>query len=70
MEASEHQSHDEGSATLPDRPDIEWLAIGKRAGLSFDEMNYLRLRDLSAFVEAIVGEDTEAGQADIDALLR
>lgn len=54
--------------------DLELLAIGKKAGLSFDEMNLLRVRDLLKYVQIYTGrgdEETEtvgqAGQADFDA---
>ena len=51
--------------------DLELLAIGKKAGLSFDEMNLLRVRDLLKFVRIYSGnneEETErqATQADMD----
>jgi hypothetical protein len=52
--------------------DLELLAIGKKAGLSFDEMNLLRVRDLLKFVQIYTGnnEETEtvrqATQADFD----
>jgi hypothetical protein len=45
--------------------DLELLAIGKKAGLSFDEMNLLRVRDLLKFVQIYTGkaESTEVRQA-------
>jgi hypothetical protein len=53
--------------------DLELLAIGKKAGLTFDEMNLLRVRDLLKFVQIYTGsgnEETEtvrqATQADFD----
>lgn len=53
--------------------DLELLAIGKKAGLSFDEMNLLRVRDLLKYVQIYTGsgdEETEtvrqATQADFD----
>ena len=70
MEASDNG---EPSDTEPDRMDLELLAIGKKAGLSFDEMNLLRVRDLLKFVQIYTGnnEETEtvrqATQADFDA---
>lgn len=59
----------------PERFDLELLAVGKRMGLSFDEMNLLRVRDLIDFVNAYTagfkkGDDEEtvreATQEDID----
>lgn len=51
---------------------LDLLALGKRAGLTFDEMNQLRVRDLIGIVESYTGADErerpkEATQADIDA---
>ena len=45
--------------------DLELLAIGKKAGLTFDEMNLLRVRDLLKYVQIYTGNDggTEARQA-------
>jgi len=46
--------------------DLELLAIGKKAGLSFDEINMFRVRDLIKFVQIYTGngeEGTEARQA-------
>ena len=69
MEASDNG---EPSDTEPDRMDLELLAIGKKAGLTFDEMNLLRVRDLLKFVQIYTGnnEETEtvrqATQADFD----
>ncbi|OAT74562.1 hypothetical protein [Parageobacillus thermoglucosidasius] len=59
----------------PERPDLELLVIGKRAGLSFDEMNELTVNDLIKFVNIYVDMTTGkqkprrrmATQADIDA---
>ena len=70
MEASDNG---EPSDTEPERMDLELLAIGKKAGLTFDEMNLLRVRDLLKFVQIYTGnnEETEtvrqATQADFDA---
>ena len=69
MEASDNG---EPSDTEPDRMDLELLSIGKKAGLTFDEMNLLRVRDLLKFVQIYTGnnEETEtvrqATQADFD----
>ena len=52
--------------------DLELLAIGKKAGLTFDEINLFRVRDLLKFVSIYAGnnndEDTikQAGQSDFD----
>ena len=51
--------------------DLELLAIGKKAGLTFDEMNLLRVRDLLKYVQIYTGNDEEtevrqATQADMD----
>ena len=59
------------SDTEPDRMDLELLAIGKKAGLTFDEMNLLRVRDLLKFVQIYTGDNNEnterqATQADFD----
>ena len=69
----ETNDNGEPSDTEPDRMDLELLAIGKKAGLTFDEMNLLRVRDLLKFVQIYTGsgnEETEtvrqATQADFD----
>lgn len=50
---------------------LEWLLVGKRLGLSFEEMNLLRIRDIALMADIMLGETTiEATQEDIDALLR
>ena len=59
------------SDTEPDRMDLELLAIGKKAGLSFDEISMFRVRDLIKFVRIYTGNDEEtevrqATQADFD----
>lgn len=51
--------------------DLELLAIGKKAGLTFDEINMFRVRDLIKFVRIYSDnseENTEiqATQADFD----
>ncbi|WP_240371685.1 hypothetical protein [Anoxybacteroides rupiense] len=59
----------------PERPDLELLVIGKRAGLSFDEINELTVNDLlkyvNVYVEMANGKPKTrrkmATQADIDA---
>jgi hypothetical protein len=46
------------------------IAIGKRTGLSFVEMNELRVRDLLAYADIYIGKKAEkarmATQEDID----
>ena len=50
---------------------LEWLLVGKRLGLSFEEMNLLRIRDIALMADIMLGETvTEATQEDIDRLLR
>ena len=50
---------------------LDLLALGKRSGLTFGEMNELRVRDLVGLVESYVGTkkegSREATQEDIDA---
>jgi hypothetical protein len=67
----ETNDNGEPSDTEPDRMDLELLAIGKKAGLTFDEMNLLRVRDLLKYVQIYTGNDEEtevrqATQADFD----
>lgn len=67
----EAESNGEPSEDEPDRMDLELLAIGKKAGLSFDEMNLLRVRDLLKYVQIYTGSGDEetvrqATQADFD----
>jgi hypothetical protein len=65
----EEKSKYKGDAKV-DRLDLELLAIGKRCGLSFVEINEFRAVDLLYYVNAYTGtkEDKpkEATQADID----
>ena len=58
-------------AEPPDRLDLDLLVVGKKMGLSFDEMNMFRVRDLIKFVRIYTGNDEEtevrqANQADFD----
>ena len=67
----EAESNGEPSDAEPDRMDLELLVIGKKMGLSFDEMNMFRVRDLIKFVRIYTGNDEEtevrqANQADFD----
>ncbi|MED5052701.1 hypothetical protein P9850_12835 [Anoxybacillus rupiensis] len=58
----------------PKRLDLMWLALGKRVGLSFAEMNELGLSDLRDLIDAYVDSFSDkskikarmATQADID----
>jgi uncharacterized protein YidB (DUF937 family) len=66
------QPLDEGAREIPERLDLQWLTIGKRAGLDFSEMNELRCQDLADYVDALTpSEEKErvATQADIDSFL-
>jgi len=60
-------------AEPPERLDLDLLVVGKRMGLSFDEMNMFRVRDLLKFIHIYAGEKDDqntvrqAGQADFDA---
>lgn len=68
----ETNDNGEPSDTEPDRMDLELLSIGKKAGLSFDEINMFRVRDLIKFVRIYTGKDEEtetvrqATQVDFD----
>jgi len=68
----EAESNGDPSAQEPDRMDLELLAIGKKAGLTFEEMNLFRVRDLLKFVQIYTGNDEgtetvrQATQADFD----
>ncbi len=72
----EAESNGSGEATdtdaePPERLDLDLLVIGKKMGLSFDEMNMFRVRDLIKFVRIYTGNDEEtevrqATQADFD----
>ncbi len=71
MEAESNGEPSDTESDPPERMDLELLAIGKKAGLSFDEMNLLRVRDLLKFVQIYTGKDEEtevrqATQADFD----
>lgn len=74
VEETEQQNDDE-SYEPPERQDLELLVIGKRSGLSFDEINELTVNDLLKYVNIYVDMETGkrkqhsrmATQADIDA---
>lgn len=67
-EAEQNQPTD--TYEQPERLDLELLAIGKRTGLSFSEMNELRVRDLLAYADIYIGNKKQktrmATQEDID----
>lgn len=50
--------------------EIDLLAVGKRVGLSFSEMNELRVKDLLELAKSCTGKEDEgtreATQEDID----
>ena len=68
----ETNDNGEPSDTEPDRMDLELLVIGKKAGLTFEEINLMRVRDLLKYVQIYTGNDEEtetvrqATQADFD----
>ena len=66
-------SNQEEEEPEPERIDLELLAIGKKAGLTFAELNMMRVRDLLDYVNIITGNQKskprKAAQKDIDALL-
>lgn len=70
-EESERKENNDTAYEQPERLDLELLAIGKRTGLSFSEMNELRVRDLLAYADIYIGDKKQktrmATQADIDA---
>lgn len=65
------QSHGSGQS-LADRLDLEWIATGRKAGLSLLEINEFRVSDLAAYID-IVYPDEDGGetptQGDIDRFL-
>ena len=67
----EAEGNGEPSDAEPDRMDLELLAIGKKAGLTFEEINLFRVRDLLKFVRIYTGSNDDntirqATQADFD----
>lgn len=62
-------SSDAGEAE-PERMDLELLVLGKKAGLTFAEINMFRVRDLIKFVRIYTDNDEDtvkqATQADFD----
>ena len=75
VEEAEQQANDNESYEPPERQDLELLVIGKRSGLSFDEINELTVNDLLKYVNIYVDMETGkrkqhsrmATQTDIDA---
>lgn len=63
-------SNEGGNSRPSERIDIEWIVVGKKAGLSLAEINEFRIRDLVAYVEIYTGADKDkpsiATQVDID----
>ena len=67
----EAESNGEPSDTEPDRVDLELLVMGKKTGLTFEEINLFRVQDLLKFVQIYTGNDEgteirQATQADFD----
>ena len=62
---------------LPERIDLEWIAVGKHLGLSFEEMAVMRIQDVAALADIVIKKQSQATkptvrkatQADIDRLL-
>jgi hypothetical protein len=69
-EESERKENNDTTYEQPERLDLELIAIGKRTGLSFSEMNELRVRDLLAYADIYIGKKEKkarmATQEDID----
>jgi hypothetical protein len=69
-EEVEQNENNEIPNEKPERLDLTLLAIGKRTGLSFAEMNELRVRDLLAYADIYIGNKKPrarmATQEDID----
>jgi hypothetical protein len=69
-EEAEQNENNEIANEKPERLDLTLLAIGKRTGLSFAEMNELRVRDLLSFADIYMGDKKPrrrmATQKDID----
>lgn len=69
-EEVEQNQSDDTVYEQPERLDLTLLAIGKRAGLSFVEINELRVRDLLAYADIYTGNKEQkprmATQEDID----
>ena len=62
----------ESSAKSSPRLELDLLAIGKRLGLSFEEINNLRSSDLIELAKSYMGSEEDKGpreatQQDIDA---
>jgi hypothetical protein len=70
VEEAEQKQSDDMVYEQPERIDLELLAIGKRTGLSFVEINELRVRDLLAYAGIYTGNKKQkprmATQEDID----
>lgn len=71
MEESRSSKNKSGkNSPVSGRIDLEWIAVGKKAGLSLAEINEFRIQDLADFVEIYTGADKDkprnATQEDID----
>ena len=68
----EESSKSKGTGGESDCIELELLVIGKKAGLSFEEINLLRVRDLIQLANIYTGAEKKkprrAGQEDIDKL--
>ena len=60
----EEETSDTGPA--PKRLDLEWISIGKHLGLSFAELNELRIVDLAELHELYFGDGTQQKEATTD----
>lgn len=64
------ESKNNSNSKRKSRIEIDLLAIGKRTGLSFAEMNELRVKDLLYYANSYLGTEDdgvrEATQEDID----
>lgn len=70
----EPTGRDDSDNEAPERLDLELLAIGKKIGLTFGELNMLRVKDLVKLVDIYAGKGADkprtATQADFDSFAR
>jgi hypothetical protein len=70
VEEAEQNENNSIVTEKPERLDLELLVIGKRTGLSFVEINELRVRDLLTYADIYMGDKKPrrriATQEDID----
>ena len=68
MEATPGEEHQDESESV--RMDLMLLCVGKKAGLSFDEINLMRVQDLLDYTNIYSEQDKDkprkATQTDID----